>query len=334
MIDNATEAPRILVVDDEPAICQLLTEALRGDGLDVRSVTSGAEAIEEARKNRPDLVVTDLRLGDTNGLDVIDRLRDELGDLPAVIITGHGTPEILSEASRRRPVELLNKPLDLPRLQKVIHDELQRRSNQQRFLSRHHRLRRLARKLNHERRHAYEALCNTCDDLTVTCRSLQGHMDRQEALIRYQTELLGVAEKDDVFRQLFRVCVERTGTVFGAALISDGEGGVQLVGRFGVPVPDGVNFCRMLASALVPGMHERPEVTVIDAMDNLEMFPKELHGMLVGVNLLLIPLLGDDGQFIGAALLYRKGEQPFTDDDLALAEIIACPTAVAVDKAA
>ena len=273
----------------------------------------GLMKIDLGDTNRPDLVVTDLRLGDEDGMDLIDRLRGKFGDLPAIFITGYGDARSLSEASRRRPVEMLNKPIDLERLREAVGAAL---------------------RVRREGRQEYGLLSATCEDLMATCRQLHADRDRQEALIRYQTRLLDCGDQDDIFRNFFQVFVERTGGLCGAALMGADADELQLVGRFGVPVPDGINFCRALAGSVVPLLDERPEVTILDAQENIELFPQDMHRMLVGVSLLLIPLLARDGRLVGAVMLYRKGEQPFTDDDVALAELVGAPTAVAVQKAA
>ena len=83
---------------------------------------------------------------------------------------------------------------------------------------------------------------------------------------------------------------------------------------------------------MVPTLLARPEVTVLDATENLGLFPKNMHRLLVGVTLLAVPLMAGEGRMIGLTVLYRKGEQPFTDDDIALARLVADPTAVAAQK--
>ena len=52
----------------------------------------------------------------------------------------------------------------------------------------------------------------------------------------------------------------------------------------------------------------------------------------MGLTLLVVPLMVGEGKMIGMVVLYRKGEQPFTDDDAAIAELIASPTAAAAQK--
>ena len=64
-------ALRVLVVDDEPAICELLSMALRYEGWDVRTAPDGTEAVRTARDFRPDAVVLDVMLPDMDGLDPV-----------------------------------------------------------------------------------------------------------------------------------------------------------------------------------------------------------------------------------------------------------------------
>ena len=187
-------------------------------------------------------------------------------------------------------------------------------------------------KVHRRRKQAYRRLCLTCADLAGTCRSLQNQMDCQEAIIDYQKHLLARSDDHEVFRRFFHLFVERTGPLFGVAMLCDENAELKLVGRFGVPVPDGMNFCQTIAEAMVPDMLERPEVLVVDAFDNIEKFPTDLHRFLIGVNVMVIPLMVAEGQLIGVVVLYRKGEQPFTNDDVALAEMIGPPTAVAAQQ--
>jgi len=323
---------RVLVVDDEPETRRTLVESLRAAGLDAVGAATAAEAVAAAAQRRPDLVVSDIRLPDDDGLELVRRLRADDPELPAVIVTGCEDPRVLTEASRLRPAEILGKPPDVDRLGEVVRAELGRLENYRRVQRRTRRLRDLARRIGRQRRQAQRHLSETCAELAGDCRDLQTRLERQQTLSHFQTELLGCASEDDIFRRLFRLFVRRTGPVFGAALLCDDQAELQLVGRFGVPVPDGANFCRDLAMAVLPGVLERPEVAVIDAYDDLHLFPEPLHRLLVGVTLLVVPLMVGEGRMIGMVVLYRKGEQPFTDDDVSLSTLIATPTAAAAQK--
>jgi DNA-binding response OmpR family regulator len=324
---------RVLLVDDEPDMLELLQDALVSEGFSIETAANGHEAIKLARANPPDIVVTDLMLGDCTGLDVIDSLRADIAsDIPAIVITGMGDPETLTEASRHRPVELMTKPLDLDRLRLAIREELARRAGYERAKSRTKKLRRLAREINIERKTIQSRLDSTCADLTVAYRTLSSQMASQQVLIGYQRELIAAKNDDDVFRSLFRVIVYRTGSVFGVAMVCDSEADLQIAGRFGVPHPDEVTFCQELCDPLVDMVLADPTCMLIDAGEHSELFHESIRKFLPGLTAMLIPLIPSPGELIGLVVLYRKGEQPFTDADIELAEMISAPTAMAVRR--
>ena len=329
----AEKKAHLLIVDDEPDMRELLQDALRDEGFLIEVAACGNEAIKLAKASPPDIVVTDLMLGDCTGLDVIDALRADVSrDIPAIVITGMGDPETLTEASRHRPVELMTKPLDLDRLRLAIREELARRTGYERAKSRHEKLRRLAREINIERKTIQSRLDSTCADLTVAYRTLSSQMASQQVLIAYQRELIAAKNDDDVFRSLFRVIVHRTGSVFGVAMVCDSEAELQIAGRFGVPHPDEVTFCQELCDPLIDMTLTDPKCRLMDAGDRSDLFHESIRKFLPGLSVLTMPLIPSPGELIGLVVLYRKGEQPFTDADIELAEAIAPPTAIAVRR--
>ncbi|MFE2448115.1 response regulator transcription factor [Stenotrophomonas sp. NPDC087984] len=84
---------RVLVVDDESALADLLSMALRYEGWEVRTAGDGAEAIRITRELRPDAVVLDVMLPDMDGLTVLGRLRRELPDIPVLFLTARDAVE-------------------------------------------------------------------------------------------------------------------------------------------------------------------------------------------------------------------------------------------------
>ncbi|MEV5161403.1 response regulator transcription factor [Streptomyces sp. NPDC053728] len=84
---------RVLVVDDEAPLAELLSMALRYEGWEVRSAGDGAGALRTARDFRPDAVVLDVMLPDMDGLAVLGRLRRELSDVPVLFLTARDSVE-------------------------------------------------------------------------------------------------------------------------------------------------------------------------------------------------------------------------------------------------
>jgi two-component system OmpR family response regulator len=84
---------RVLVVDDEPSLCELLSMALRYEGWDVTTAQDGTTAVRAAREFRPDAVVLDVMLPDMDGLEVLRRLRAEAPLVPVVFLTAKDAVE-------------------------------------------------------------------------------------------------------------------------------------------------------------------------------------------------------------------------------------------------
>ncbi|MFI2784051.1 response regulator transcription factor [Streptomyces sp. ALB3] len=84
---------RVLVVDDEAPLAELLSMALRYEGWEVRSAGDGAGAVRTARDFRPDAVVLDVMLPDMDGLAVLGRLRREFDDVPVLFLTARDAVE-------------------------------------------------------------------------------------------------------------------------------------------------------------------------------------------------------------------------------------------------
>jgi len=87
------QSVRVLVVDDESTLTELLSMALRYEGWDVQSAPDGRTAVRVARTFRPDAVVLDMMLPDMNGLDVLRRLRAEVADVPVLFLTAKDAVE-------------------------------------------------------------------------------------------------------------------------------------------------------------------------------------------------------------------------------------------------
>jgi two-component system, OmpR family, response regulator len=93
-LSRADGAPvRVLVVDDEPALAELLSMALRYEAWEVRTAADGHTALRAARDFEPDIVVLDVMLPDIDGLEVLRRLRDRTPVVPVLFLTARDAVE-------------------------------------------------------------------------------------------------------------------------------------------------------------------------------------------------------------------------------------------------
>jgi two-component system phosphate regulon response regulator OmpR len=109
--------PRILVVDDEAAIRDLLADYFREHGYEVATAADAAQAREGAATLPPDLVVLDLALGEGDGLELLGQFKTVHPGLPVVVLTGMGYDEDLLQEARQRGADgYLSKALPVGQL--------------------------------------------------------------------------------------------------------------------------------------------------------------------------------------------------------------------------
>nr|VFK42824.1 MAG: DNA-binding transcriptional response regulator, NtrC family, contains REC, AAA-type ATPase, and a Fis-type DNA-binding domains [Candidatus Kentron sp. SD]VFK48358.1 MAG: DNA-binding transcriptional response regulator, NtrC family, contains REC, AAA-type ATPase, and a Fis-type DNA-binding domains [Candidatus Kentron sp. SD]VFK79165.1 MAG: DNA-binding transcriptional response regulator, NtrC family, contains REC, AAA-type ATPase, and a Fis-type DNA-binding domains [Candidatus Kentron sp. SD len=110
-------APHILVVDDEPDIRQLLKDILEDEDYEV-SVAENAESARQARRaRRPDLILLDIWMPDTDGISLLKEWSESTGlDTPVIMMSGHGTVETAVEATRLGAYDYIEKPLSMAKL--------------------------------------------------------------------------------------------------------------------------------------------------------------------------------------------------------------------------
>jgi two-component system, OmpR family, response regulator RegX3 len=118
---------RILVVEDEPAISDAVSYALREAGYEVDAVDDGADAIEQARTRRYDLMVLDLLLPGLPGIDVCTRLRAEHNDLPIVMLTALDSEHDRVEGLDTGADDYVTKPFSVAELVSRVRSHLRRR---------------------------------------------------------------------------------------------------------------------------------------------------------------------------------------------------------------
>lgn len=118
---------RILVVDDEIGIRELLFEILYDEGHTVELAENAAQARAARLRVRPDLVLLDIWMPDTDGVTLLREWGSQgLLDMPVVMMSGHATIDTAVEATRIGAVDFLEKPITLQRLLKTISNGLAR----------------------------------------------------------------------------------------------------------------------------------------------------------------------------------------------------------------
>ncbi|MBM3791549.1 MAG: sigma-54-dependent Fis family transcriptional regulator [Acidobacteria bacterium] len=129
---------KILLVDDDPAMREVLEMRLEGWGFEVRLAADGHEAKERVEADDPDIVLSDVIMPEISGLDLLRSLKAADSQRPVVLITAQGSIDLAVEAMKHGAQDFITKPLDYPKLRAILEaaeKELDLRRKSQRLAS-------------------------------------------------------------------------------------------------------------------------------------------------------------------------------------------------------
>src|SRR5690349_14300330 len=124
-VDAAAARPRILVVDDEPSMRDMLRIVLRRDGYDVLVAENGRQAIEALQQERVDLLLSDIRMPDISGVDVLRAAKELNRDIVAFMMTAFASTDTAVEAMRLGAVDYFTKPFSMDELRFKVRQHLE-----------------------------------------------------------------------------------------------------------------------------------------------------------------------------------------------------------------
>lgn len=117
---------RILIVDDEPEIVDLLSTILTGENIEVLGLTSPLEVMETIKTFKPDALFTDIAMPDIDGMQLLEMVSKVHADLPVVFISGYVNKDVLLNAIRLGVFAAIEKPFDIVRVVECARNAIER----------------------------------------------------------------------------------------------------------------------------------------------------------------------------------------------------------------
>lgn len=114
------EKIKILVIDDEQEICNVLNRKLSSSGYKVFTAANGEDALATAEKENPRIVISDLKMPDIDGLHLLEKIKKMNPDTGVIIMSGHGSIESAVNAMKLGAYDFIQKPFDLDKIESLI----------------------------------------------------------------------------------------------------------------------------------------------------------------------------------------------------------------------
>jgi len=110
----------VLIVDDDEAHAQAVADSLAGDDCECRIATSGEQGLEQIESENFDVIVTDLRMGEVDGLNILSKAKQEQPEAEVIVLTGHSSVHSAVTAMQGGAYTYLTKPLDITELRSAV----------------------------------------------------------------------------------------------------------------------------------------------------------------------------------------------------------------------
>jgi YesN/AraC family two-component response regulator len=123
-INMLKDLKKVLIVDDEETLTWSMAKSLSKDKdkYEVIIANNGKEALTLLRNNKIDLVISDIRMPDINGLDLLVKIKKDYPDTKVIIMTAYGSSDVQKEANRRGSLYYVEKPFEISDIRKIIID--------------------------------------------------------------------------------------------------------------------------------------------------------------------------------------------------------------------
>ncbi|ACL05602.1 PAS/PAC sensor hybrid histidine kinase [Desulfatibacillum aliphaticivorans] len=294
--------PKILTIDDEDAIRWSFASFLEDNGYEVVEAANGRLGVELFRREKPDLVLVDLRMPEMDGLEVLSILSKESPDVPLIVVSGAGVARDAVNALKMGAWDYIFKPIEsLSILLHTVRKNLERAQ---------------LRKENKDYQENLEALVQ----------------ERSEKLMEYSKRLKHITDctlfftacstEDELCTMLLSALMENAAAGQGRFFL---RGDDELVLKcstdakrrgWSIPLPDAQD-------ALLDKLWDAGEAVIINAYEQgIGYLDAALQGC-EGASLLLTPIYTPDKSILGLSILSKAPDDPFSDTDLELTALIA-----------
>mgnify|MGYP001020478441 CR=1 FL=1 len=303
------ESEKILVVDDEERMCHSLYELLTADGYDVTTAQSGKAAIELIREKQFSLVLTDIKMPEIGGMDILRAARDVDPEIIVILMTGYASLETSLEAIKSGAFEYLLKPVEFTQLEISVERGLEKRKAS------------LARK-------------KLLNDLQVANLNLYNRLEEINALYEAATSIGSSYNIRELLNKILKLAASVTQSDLGSIMLVDPTGQYLTIEAYIGLEPEIAATVKLpIGSSIAGYVAQHGEPIIISDVERDERFQRINKERYSSSSLLSVPLKVTNDILGVINMANRKDGSRFDDHDLKLLTTFASQAAISINDA-
>ena len=309
-------AGRILVVDDDPSVREFLVAALTAEGHAVVAAGGGHRGIELFQEGAFDLVVTDVRMPGTTGLELLRTIKRLSPDVEVIVVTAHASVDTAIEALREGAYDLITKPLpDVEALFRVVRRALEKR------------------RLSDDNRRLVKSLHGRNVELTQT-------VARLAAVNEIGKATTGLLDVGDLYGSLVRLVAQHLQARRVSVLVSGPDSDVlTLIASVGIPEEEGTTFSLRVGEGIAGRVAASQAPLLVQDIGKSDLRSMRTGARYSTSSFMITPLtisypIRYQRKRIGVINVSDKHSgEPFDERDLEFLSTLASQMAVAIENA-
>jgi signal transduction histidine kinase/FixJ family two-component response regulator/putative methionine-R-sulfoxide reductase with GAF domain len=305
----AERLERIVIIDDEKRMCDSLVALLQGDGIDVSAFQKPVDAVEMIRSSRVDLVVTDIKMPQMGGMEILREVKSIDAEIPVILMTGYASLDTALEAINQGAYDYLLKPVEFSQLELAVKRALEKRRSDlsQRAL---------------------------LEQLKLSNFILESRVSELNALYEAGKSIGSALNLQELLKQLVVLAAEVTAAEVGSVMLLD-ERREFLTIEAAIGLDEEIiRSTRLPIGASIAGyVAKTAEPIVVEDIEKDERFRRINRERYTSASLLCVPLM-IKGNVLGVINMSNKQTgDGFDRNDLRLLATFASQAAVAIDDA-
>jgi response regulator of citrate/malate metabolism len=326
---QAQALPRVLVVEDEPALVELVRDIV-GPQIECQLLFAGDihQAKSIIANQAVDLLVTDLHLPDGDGMTLLSSLREKIPAAGAIVITGKPSVSAAVTALRAGAADFLPKPFSVSHLVERVNKALERQKLAAKTEKRLDRLRDAVRRLNLSRRMVSKKVDLLCNDLV----SAYGDLAKRFDAVRHQEAFRKLlAEAKDLEQMLCHAMdwlLRHSGYCNVAVWLASESDGFQLGAYMKYTIPGEPALTDAMRNGIVPMTVRENLVHLAARQADQKLTSAELDQL--GGQTILATNCAYLGESLAVVVMFRDDKSPFTEEDVEMLRAISSTFATAL----
>jgi putative nucleotidyltransferase with HDIG domain len=329
-----TSHEKILVVEDEKDHLNLISDLFTLSGYDVTPVLNGFDAVKKITDDDYSVVLTDLKMPQMDGLQLLTKIKEIKKDIPVIVMTGYGSLEVAIDAMKKGAFDFLKKPINLKVVKEKVEKAIEQKKTIEYEKQKKEKVFKHQQKLIISNNELRIDLVRQSTRLKKIKDALYGKISFLEAINQVSSALCSVLDIDDLFQLIVETSMSRAKAKKGSLMIVDYKTNELVIKvALGKDSETIKGKRKNLTEGITGWVFQNKKPLIIKDLRFDSRFTYHFDEKYTTTSLICVPVIFKNNLLGILNITNKENEEAFTTDDLELLTSLAQNAAIAIENA-